>query len=213
MRQGTKTKPFASAVITISDRCSQGIATDASGPLAATILSRSLGDDEPGSTRDASTSSPGFEVVQQVVIPDQAACIENMIRRLSGVEGMTTSHDKGCLWCAKVNDLSRGSFLPLIVTTGGTGLGPRDVTPEATLRACDGKEVRGISHFIMDVSLKHTRLAATSRMVAALCGSTLVVNLPGKPKAVEEILPELAPILYHACMMLQGETEHAAPLR
>ena len=98
--------------------------------------------------------------------------------------------------------------LDLIVTTGGTGLGPRDVTPQATLDAID-YAVQGLAEAMRLEGLKHTPMAMLSRAVAGVRGRTLIVNLPGSPKGVRESLTVLLPVLPHALQLLRGESaEH-----
>lgn len=95
----------------------------------------------------------------------------------------------------------------LVVTTGGTGLGPRDVTPEATRRVID-REVPGVAHMMLAAGLAVTPMAALSRAVVGARGSTLIINLPGSPKgAVENLTPVLG-VLPHALDLLAGDTVH-----
>ncbi len=96
---------------------------------------------------------------------------------------------------------------PLIVTTGGTGFGPRDVTPEATSSVID-RPASGLAEHIRAEGLKHTPMAALSRGVSGVVGSCLVVNLPGSPKAVEEGMDAIALLLPHILNLLSGHTEH-----
>ena len=95
----------------------------------------------------------------------------------------------------------------LIITTGGTGLGPRDNTPEATQRVIE-REAPGISEAIRAESLKVTPMAMISRGVCGVCSGTLIVNLPGSPKAVKESFSVIAPVLPHALDLLAGKTAH-----
>jgi molybdenum cofactor synthesis domain-containing protein len=101
--------------------------------------------------------------------------------------------------------------LNLILTSGGTGFSPRDVTPEATLQVID-REAPGIAEALRLESLKITRHAMLSRARAGMRGQTLIINLPGSPKAVRESLNILLPVLPHALNLLTGhggsEQEH-----
>lgn len=96
--------------------------------------------------------------------------------------------------------------LDLILTSGGTGFAPRDVTPEAT-RAVIDREAPGIAEALRADSLRITRHAMLSRAVAGIRGRTLIINLPGNPKAVRENLDMLLPVLPHALDLLTGTPE------
>lgn len=99
--------------------------------------------------------------------------------------------------------------LNLILTTGGTGLAPRDVTPEATKQIID-REVPGISEAIRLESLKKTPKAMLSRGVAGVRKETLIINLPGSPKAVEECLEVVLPVIPHAIELIKNEVTNCA---
>lgn len=103
--------------------------------------------------------------------------------------------------------LSERDDVNLIVTTGGTGLGPRDNTPEATLKVIE-REAPGVSEAIRAESLKVTPMAMISRGVCGVCSGTLIVNLPGSPKAVRESFAVIKPVLQHAVDLLAGHTQH-----
>ena len=92
----------------------------------------------------------------------------------------------------------------LVLTTGGTGLSPRDVTPDATLKVID-KEIPGFSEAMRAESLKKTPHAMISRAICGIRGSSLIVNLPGSPKSVKENLSVILPALPHALSKLKGD--------
>jgi len=131
---------------------------------------------------------------------------EFVLARLSaqvGVEAvipddLTTIRDTLMEWCDQ-------KLLDVILTTGGTGFAPRDVTPEAT-RAVIEREAPGLAEALRAESLKVTKHAMLSRAVCGLRGRTLIVNLPGSPKAVKENLETIAPVLPHAVELLRGES-------
>ena len=127
----------------------------------------------------------GAEVVSRTIVPDERAEIERVLTALADE--------------AQVD---------LVVTTGGTGPAPRDVTPEAT-QAVIEREVPGLAEVLRFEGYRKTPLAVISRGVAGIRGRTLVVNLPGSPRAVREGMETLSPILPHAIRMLRGvDTEH-----
>ncbi|MBK5255721.1 MAG: MogA/MoaB family molybdenum cofactor biosynthesis protein [Vicinamibacteria bacterium] len=99
----------------------------------------------------------------------------------------------------------------LVVTTGGTGLGPRDVTPEATRRVID-REAPGLSELIRLRGLDRTVFAALSRGVCGMRGRCLIVNLPGSTRGVSEGISALSPVLGHALDLVVGNTEHASSI-
>lgn len=101
--------------------------------------------------------------------------------------------------------------LDLVLTTGGTGFSARDVTPEATLPVLD-KQAPGISEAIRAEGWKQTPRAILSRGVAGIRGRTIIVNLPGSVRAVEESLEILFPALFHGIEILKGETSECGPV-
>jgi len=123
----------------------------------------------------------GFGDVERRVVPDERPEIESVLRELAA-EGPA-----------------------LVVTTGGTGFGPRDVTPEAT-RAVLEREAPGLAELTRAAGLAHTPQAALSRGVAGTVRETLVLNLPGSPKAVRESLEAVLPLLPHALELIAGNT-------
>ena len=95
----------------------------------------------------------------------------------------------------------------LIMTTGGTGFGPRDNSPEATLRVIE-REAPGLAEAMRRETLKNTPMAMISRGVCGIRSGTLIVNLPGSPKAVRESFAVIRPVLSHAIALLEGNTSH-----
>lgn len=102
-----------------------------------------------------------------------------------------------------------GKLVDLILTTGGTGLGPRDVTPEATIEVIE-RRIPGIAEAMRIEGLKKTRRAMLSRAVAGVRGKTLIINLPGSPKAVKENLEIILGVLPHAIEKIKGDTSECA---
>ncbi len=93
--------------------------------------------------------------------------------------------------------------IDVVFTTGGTGLGPRDVTPEATASVCK-RTIPGLAEMMRTEGLKKTRNAVLSRGIAGICDKTLVINLPGSPKGVKESLEIILDVLPHAVDMMLG---------
>ena len=110
---------------------------------------------------------------------------------------------------ATLKDCADNLHCDLIITTGGTGVGPRDVTPEAT-RAVIDREIPGMAEVMRMESLKKTPHAMISRAVVGTRGQSLIVNLPGSPKAVKENLMALLPALSHAIAKIKGDDADCA---
>ena len=130
----------------------------------------------------------GYEVVFTSIVPDEQTMIEAELCRIA-------------------DDMD----VQLLITTGGTGFAPRDVTPEATLAVCD-RMAPGIPEAMRYASLQITLRAMLSRAQAGLRGGTLIVNLPGSPKAAKENLEAVLPALSHGLEMLSGKSADCAKL-
>ena len=124
----------------------------------------------------------GAEVVAQEVVPDDRTAIEQALRRHCAPQARTA----------------------LVFTTGGTGLTPDDVTPEATKAVID-RDAPGFAEAMRAESLKHTPMGILTRGVSGVSGRTLIVNFPGNPKSIHELFPILAPVLEHAVATLERD--------
>jgi molybdenum cofactor synthesis domain-containing protein len=111
----------------------------------------------------------------------------------------------------KLKDYADRKRLDLILTTGGTGLSPRDVTPEATRKVLE-KEIPGIAEAMRAEGIKITPLAMLSRAAAGIRGCSLIINLPGSPRAVRENLTIILPVLKHALEKVQGDLSECGNL-
>jgi molybdopterin adenylyltransferase len=148
--------------------------------------SRGEREDVSGKIIGEMIASIGAAVVQYAILPDEKTLI-----------------------CDTLTKLSDSGDIDLILTTGGTGVAPRDVTPEAT-RSVIERELPGMAEAMRAASMKKTPHAMISRAVAGIRKQTLIVNLPGSPKAVRENLEVILPALPHAIEKLKGDTGDCA---
>ena len=124
----------------------------------------------------------------------------------------TITPDDRAIIAAQLRDWADNGNIALIVTTGGTGVGPRDVTPEATIDVVD-RLVPGMAEQMRAQTVAKTPMAMTSRQVVGIRGSTLIINLPGSPKAVQECLDVLMPVLPHLLEVLTQPRTDEHPTR
>lgn len=154
---------------------------------ASTVITVSDGvssghrEDRSGEALQSLLESAGFSVERRVV-PDNRDEIADVIRQAASVTS-------------------------LVLTTGGTGFGPRDVTPEATLDVLE-REAPGLAQLIVARGLESTPLAALSRLRVGTVGTALIMNLPGSPKGSTESLEAVLDLLPHALELIGGNTEH-----
>ena len=123
-----------------------------------------------------------FSVTVREVVPDDSIQIQNLLIRLA-------------------------REVRFVVTTGGTGIAPRDVTPEATAAVCD-RLLHGVAEQMRSEGMKKTPFAALSRAVCGVRGHALILNLPGSPAGAVESLEAVAGLIPHALELLSGKTEH-----
>jgi molybdopterin adenylyltransferase len=161
----------------------QGRAPTAAVVTVSDGVSRGVRDDASGRAVAAQLRDNGFEIGAHEVVPDERPAIEGKLRDLAG----------------------RG--IGLVVTIGGTGLGPRDVTPEAT-RAVIEREAPGLAEEMRAAGRGSTPFAALSRGIAGTIGATLILNLPGSERGATESLAAVLPALSHALDLLAGHTAH-----
>lgn len=137
-----------------------------------------------------------------------AQVIREMVQDIDGqVEEYVLVPDEYSLVCEQLTRLVDECHLDLVITTGGTGIGPRDITPEATQAVID-REVPGIAEAMRAVSLAKTPRAMLSRAMAGTRGQSLIINLPGSPKGVRECLEAVLDVLPHALAILKGGGDH-----
>lgn len=162
-------RPFTAAVITLSDKGAKGERKDESGPAAAEML-----------------KAAGYEVVETLLLPDDAERLKTQLIRLAD-----------------------SRQVDLILTSGGTGFSLRDQTPEATMAVAD-RNAPGIAEAIRSQSMAVTNRAMLSRGVSVIRKKTLIVNLPGSPKAVRESLGFILDSLDHGLAILRGSASECA---
>jgi molybdenum cofactor synthesis domain-containing protein len=148
--------------------------------------SRGEREDESGGVIKEMVKDIPAEVVYYEIIPDEMDIIKNRLISISDNEKAD-----------------------IILTTGGTGVSPRDVTPDATLQVID-REIPGMAEAMRMESLKKTHRAMISRAVAGIRRRTLIINLPGSPRGVKENLEVILPALSHAVEKIKGDTSECA---
>lgn len=142
-------------------------------------------------------------------IDQSGKVIATMMAELGRIDHYAVLPDDEVLLQQEMMRLADEKKVDLILTTGGTGLGPRDVTPEATLSIID-RQVPGIPEAMRAKSLEVTARAMLTRSVAGLRKKTLIINLPGSPKGVKECLDVVLPVLEHALQIMKGMTAECA---
>ncbi len=162
-------RPFTCAWVTLSDKGARGERKDESGPLIGELMAKA-----------------GYDVVEEVLIPDDYDTIVRELTRLAD-----------------------GRQVNVVMTTGGTGFSPRDITPEATTQVCE-RMAPGIAEAIRAYSMTKTPRAMLSRAVSGIRGQTLIINMPGSPKAVRECLEFILPSLAHGLEILTGRASDCA---
>jgi molybdopterin adenylyltransferase len=149
----------------------------------STSVSRREAEDESGPLLARLADEAGADVTDMEVIPDDLTLIEDRLHHYVDQD------------------------VRLILTTGGTGLTPDDVTPEATSLVIQ-RPAPGIAEAMRAESLRHTPMGMLSRGLAGTCGRTLIVNFPGSPRAIQQCFGVLAPVLDHAVATLDGHSRH-----
>jgi molybdenum cofactor synthesis domain-containing protein len=148
----------------------------------STSVAAGRSEDRSGAALAELADRAGVEVVARETVSDDAQKIEELLRLYAAADADT----------------------PLIFTTGGTGLTPDDVTPEAT-RAVIDRDAPGFAEAMRAESLKHTPMGILTRGVSGIAGRTLIINFPGNPKAIHELFGIVAPTLEHAVATLRRE--------
>jgi molybdopterin adenylyltransferase len=147
----------------------------------STSKAAGAGEDESGPRLAILAEALGAEIAGRDLIPDERATIERRLRHWALEEGCE-----------------------LVLTTGGTGLAPSDVTPEATLAVID-REIPGITEAMREASRPHTPYWMLSRARAGVCGSSLLINFPGSPRSIAQVGEALLAVLPHALELIAGE--------
>ncbi len=163
---------YTAAVITVSDKGSQGLREDTSGPALVKLLEEN-----------------GYHVTYRAMVPDEAAEIQGQLYKCADELG---------LW--------------LVLTTGGTGFSPRDVTPEATEAVLE-KRTPGIPEAMRAESMRITPMGCLSRETAGIRGKTLIINLPGSKKASTENLSAVVEPIRHGLEVLRGISHDCAGIQ
>lgn len=141
-----------------------------------------LREDTSGEAVQQELKACGFDVVRRVTVADDLREIEDVLRHAA-------------------------QEARLVVTTGGTGIGLRDVTPEATLAVCD-RVLEGVAELMRSEGRRETQMAVLSRAICGTRGTSLILNVPGSPAGAVSSLRAALPVLPHALDLLSGKTEH-----
>ena len=170
------------------------------------------------STPEAASKSSSSKYTRAAVLTVSDSCSRGEKKDLSGpavvkalearnfqVIARYTVADESPAIQKKIKTLCQSAAL--VVTTGGTGIAPRDVTPEATIAVCD-RLVEGIAEHMRFEGMRKTRFAALSRAVCGVRGTSLILNLPGSPTGAVESLEAVIDLLPHALQLISGKTTH-----
>ncbi len=168
-------------ILVISDKASRGARKDESGPAIKKIISKI-----PPKSRSAPTGQAIYQVIKYEIIPDEKEII-----------------------CRRLKEWVDKDSIDLILTSGGTGIGARDVTPEATKEVIE-KELSGFVEAMRIKGLEKTPFSMLSRAIVGTRKKSLIINLPGSPKAVKENLEVVLPAVKHGIEILKGETSECS---
>ena len=190
-REGVFAEVVKGGLVKVGDEVEQ-LPLDENRPFTAAVItlsdkgSRGKREDKSGPEAVRLAEEAGYIVKESLLLPDEKEALKKELKRLADQR--------------QIN---------VVFTTGGTGFSERDVTPEATIEVCD-RMANGIAEAIRNYSMTITPRAMFSRSVSGIRGKTLIVNLPGSPKAVKEVLEFLLPHLAHGLGVLRGTSRECA---